>query len=255
MPYTPPAQQQSSDAFNSSYASSPPLSRSHSYLSSQVLAPQSPPATGRPSYLPRSISSSAYLSKHRRSPSASKLPDLRMVNPPAVKDRDSAYFASPQPSGLSSRGRIRSPPPVNTSLVHTGSIISPPESLHNSSDEEDNARGRGRELENLAELQAAIRTIEQRKDGSPTATDEISDRTRSNPDLPQPNGDGSLRQHETSADPPRPPLSKEARRISHSRSSTDSSLVLMWYHMTKLLSPRNPTDLSPTKMRTTLRTP
>jgi hypothetical protein len=61
---------------------------------------------------------------------------------------------------------------TDDSKLPSGAVISPPDSAQNSSDEEVLEMGgsRGRQLENLAELQAAIRTIEQRKGSSPTRT-------------------------------------------------------------------------------------
>ena len=115
-------------------------------------------------------------------------------------------------------GSLRqSPPPSNHALIPTGMTISPPDSAHNSSDEEDNRRGRGRprlEAENLKELQAAISGIEQRRESSPNRTGDTKPPTTSN----------NIASHDFAADG-RPPLSKEARKISHSRSSTDSNIV------------------------------
>lgn len=108
--------------------------------------------------------------------------------------------------------------------------MSPPESLQNSSDDEETNRGRGRELENLAELQAAIRIIEQRKEGSPTGRDDGTKKARMALDLIIPEPDKPVQQNSKSSDPQRPPLSKEARKISHSRSSTDSNIVLEMAH-------------------------
>lgn len=93
--------------------------------------------------------------------------------------------------------------------------ISPPESTHNSDDED--LRGRSRELEqeNLAELQAVIRSLRgERKSGSPV----------------RPHGRGSLNGKAASegsspSDESRPPLSGAQRKISHSRSTTDSNIV------------------------------
>lgn len=125
-------------------------------------------------------------------------------------------------------GSLRqSPPPANNLLIPTGATISPPESAHNSSDDEDIYRRRGRELENLEELQEAIKAIEQRREGSPNRTKDEILKARlalegvlplasdNHPDVP-PN----------SADSSRPPLSREARKISHSRSSTESNIKI-----------------------------
>ena len=127
-------------------------------------------------------------------------------------------------------GSLRqSPPPVNNALIPTGAMISPPESSHNSSDDEENARGRSRELENLAELQAAIRNIEQRKASSPERHDE--ERAGDRPDLglqiPKVSSEliKSFSADDLARQGQRPPLSKEARKISHSRSSTDGNVL------------------------------
>lgn len=94
--------------------------------------------------------------------------------------------------------------------------ISPPESNSNSDDEE--VRGRSRELEkeNLAELQAAIRGIRgERKSGSPIRTQpevKVNHKAAS---------EGSSPAEET-----RLPLSTSQKRVSHSRSNTDSNIVI-----------------------------
>lgn len=113
-------------------------------------------------------------------------------------------------------GSLRqSPPPRTNGLIPQGMTISPPESTHNSDDEE--VRGRSRELEkeNLAELQAAIRGIRgERKSGSPVRTqDTVKVRGKSASEGSSPT-EGS-----------RPPLSTSQRKISHSRSNTDSNIV------------------------------
>jgi hypothetical protein len=125
-------------------------------------------------------------------------------------------------------GSLRqSPPPRNNALIPTGATISPPESSHNSSDEEEPKRGRGRDLDNLAELQEAIRIIGQRKESSPNRGDDESRRATTALDLIIPQLDKSLSTpNNTSTESSRPPLSREARKISHSRSSTDSNIVL-----------------------------
>lgn len=139
-------------------------------------------------------------------------------------------------SRLDPHGSLRqSPPPVNNALIPTGATLSPPDSSHNSSDEEDNTnRVRGRALENLAELQAAIRIIELRKEGSPTRADEEAEKARINDAIKdlQHSQSTSIHLH-TSLDSPRLPLSREARKITHSRSSTDSNIVLDLSHHTQ----------------------
>lgn len=67
----------------------------------------------------------------------------------------------------------QSPPPVtDEAQLPAGAVISPPDSTQNSSDDEDTKSSRGRQLENLAELQAAIRIIEQHRESSPSRTAE-----------------------------------------------------------------------------------
>ena len=151
---------------------------------------------------------------------------------------DTVANAFAEPSRLDPHGSIRqSPPPVNNQLMPTGAMISPPDSSNNSSDDEEMSRGRGRELENLAELQAAIRIIEQRKEGSPTGKNDDSKKARVALDLVIPSSDKSSKPSNTSTESQKLPLSKEARKISHSRSSTDSNIVLDVAHQTQSLLP------------------
>ena len=213
MPYTPPSQQSPA----ASQSSSPPLSRSHSYLVGQTLAPARP---DRPL-------SSSYLSRHRRSPSISKNEDT--TQSPAMNLGLTATVGDDERKKrkkVDPHGSLRqSPPPVNQLLIPTGATISPPESSHSSSDEEP-SRGRAWDLENLAALQAMVRTIPQRKSGSPTRRAEEARQTMAL-DLVVPYLDKTLQvPSNTPADPPGPPLSREARKISHSRSSTDPNSVL-----------------------------
>ena len=220
MPYTPPSQQSPA----TSGLSSPVLSRSHSYLKGQQQSLSQPPSATRPG-LPRSSNSSSYLLKHRRSPSISKTEENAQS---LFSYGDSSGDAYDDHRMVDPHGSLRqSPPPKNNALIPTGATISPPESCHNSSDDEEPNRGRGRDLENLAELQAAIRIIEQRKESSPNRGNEESRRASMALDLIVPQQDRSLSTpNNTSAESSRPPLSREARKISHSRSSTDSNIVL-----------------------------
>ncbi|KIV92041.1 hypothetical protein PV10_06516 [Exophiala mesophila] len=207
MPYTPPAQLSPA----ASKQSSPTVSRSHSYIKGQFLSPELPSSAGRPNP-PRSNGSSSYLTKHRRSPSLNDVRNEVLHNGEAYDENGS----------FDPHGSLRkSPPPVTNSLIPAGMTISPPDSSHNSSDDEDAPdRGRSRDFElgaDLKELQAAIRSIEQRKEGSPNRHNDLK------------NTDIDLQANGTSQQPKpeivRPPLSYEARKISHSRSNTDSSIV------------------------------
>ncbi|KIW14862.1 hypothetical protein PV08_07647 [Exophiala spinifera] len=206
MPYTPPTHQSPA----SSNQSSPTPSRSHSYIKGQFLSPDLPATSGRPN-LPRSSGSSTYLTKHRRSPSLNDAHNDVLYNGESYEENGI----------LDPYGSIRqSPPPASNSLIPAGMTISPPDSSHNSSDDEESeSRGRPRDLElgNLEALQAAIRSLEQRKTGSPTR------QKNDKPETTDPQVDDRGASDNSAVR--RPPLSQEARKISHSRSSTDSNIV------------------------------
>ena len=108
------------------------------------------------------------------------------------------------------------------------SAISPPDSNQNSSDDDEGRkRGRVRDLKNLAELQAAIRTIEQRRMSSPDVTGNETKKAGFTIGHDVPRLNTSAKEFgEQATSSPRPPLSEGARKISHSRSSTDSSAFL-----------------------------
>lgn len=175
------------------------------------------------------------MTMHRRSPSASKLPrDPPSAEQSSTTNGDTQANAPGGPKTLDPHASIRQPPsPLDNSLRPVGAMISPPESSQNSSDDEEVNGGRGRDLENLAELQAAIRTIEQRKESSPDGTHDGAKKGRMALDIAIPASDMSLLHNSTSSHPRRPPLSKEARKVSHSRSSTDSHIVLDAAHQTR----------------------
>ena len=103
---------------------------------------------------------------------------------------------------------------------------SPPVSPQTSSDDDaSTTRGRGRDVAKLAELQAAIRIIEQHRAGSPdTQGIEATKKARLTLGLPLRQTDPSNK--EKPSKPILSPglrLSAEARKISHSRSTTDAS--------------------------------
>lgn len=89
-----------------------------------------------------------------------------------------------------------------------GAIISPPESAPNSSDEE--VPSKPRDGPRLEELEAAVRSIEQRRVSSPERQ----------PADEKPSSSATPAAH-AGKPPTRPPLSREARKISHSRSFTE----------------------------------
>ncbi|KAK8081281.1 hypothetical protein PG996_000062 [Apiospora saccharicola] len=179
MPYTPPSYRSPA----SSAPSSPTVSRRSSF---QGTSPASPNQS-RPS-LPRSAS---YLTKHRRTPSVSagsgaassysangSTPD---ITPPGTSDdlkgmADAASIATA--AAHFNAGPVRqSPPPVTDGrLMPAGAIISPPDSQTSSEDEGTGGDDtRGREIENLRELQDAISAIPQHRASSPDRTSSPGD--------------------------------------------------------------------------------
>lgn len=135
--------------------------------------------------------------------------------PPGTADRDNADLTN-----LMASGALReSPPPVvEGNQMPVGAILSPPESTQNSSDDEED-KSRGRTLENLAELQAAIRIIEQHRSSSPTT--QAGDIARANKALtPLVTDDKPSTEHmERSVGP-------AGRKILHARSNTDSAVFI-----------------------------
>ena len=139
-------------------------------------------------------------------------------------------------------GSIRqSPPPINHASIPRGATLSPPESSHNSSDDEEVDRCRGRRLENLAELQEAIRNIPQRRERSlDRALDEIQKTRLALEGIALRDADNHPNLPPNSIDTSRPPLSREARKISHSKSSTETSIHFDG-HMGSQTMPHSPT--------------
>ena len=210
MPYTPPSQRSPA----ASRPETPALSRSQSHVK-----PSSSPgySTGPRPGLPRSCSSASYLQLHRRSPSLAQQRSAAPSTPDATPSNDRF---NERDGGATSSSLKQSPPPVNELKIPTGAVMSPPDSALNSSDEEDTSkRGRERELENLAELQAAVSVIEQHREGSPNRLEEAKRRARLALGLKLPLR--NVEPDETSS----PPLSQEARKISHSRSQTETAFA------------------------------
>lgn len=203
MPYTPPSQQSPA----SSKPTSPAISRSASYHED---GPRSP-SIGRPT--PPRSNSASYLHRERRSPSITKSDGA----PPTPLEAPDSHI---QAADFAHNGSVRqSPPPVNNLLIPTGAMLSPPDSSENSdgSDGDESANHgheRGRELDsrNWDELHAAVRLIDQRREGSPERSGRPSEsKTKSEPvsQISSPTA-----------------LTKEARKISHSRSSTETAIVI-----------------------------
>ena len=109
----------------------------------------------------------------------------------------------------------QSPPPVNNLRIPTGAVISPPDSGESSDDGSDGSahNERGRELErNWDELKHAVHLIDQKREGSPDRIGVPLSR--------QPNSEP----HSQTTSPTA--LTAEARKISHSRSSTETSIII-----------------------------
>lgn len=161
-------------------------------------------------------SSSHYLHKHRRSPTLPKMTSLAGSEPLKPNAGDTQVDPSVCEQDKTSGKNCQRYP--TRSILTTGTVISPPESSQNSSDDEVNAeRGRFRELANLAELQEAIRIIEQHRAMSPDRTNEESRKARKMLGL----DDASKQQPSLLEESPRLPLSAGARKISHTRSNTE----------------------------------
>lgn len=222
MPYTPPAAQSPA----ASRPETPSLSRTNSYNKDQHQDTAS---------LPHSSSSRAYLSKHRRSPSTKTAPfhtepTTPSATPPEkrrpdIDDEERKHIPTSNPR-LSPTDRREVPTEPSPS-------VSP---LSSSDDEATARRGRAREVANVAELQAAIAIIEQHRAGSPDETEE-TEKARITLGLPPSRLDLSNRGNSSKPDfSPCLPLSAGARKISHSRSSTDTSAFFDF--------PRNKVDRS-----------
>ncbi|KAL9614432.1 MAG: hypothetical protein Q9167_001103 [Letrouitia subvulpina] len=218
MPYTPPASQSpvASKTITPSPSETPPhvgsqQENTHRHGSNSKLQ------------LPHSSSSRAYLSKHRRSPSISKTASFVPSVPTSAGgvshnistgNKDEPGYFAPGIGG-------------NFLLSDSGKSGSSSTSLNSSDDEVQTRGGRIRDPPNLAELQAAIAIIEQHREGSPNRDPGQRLKARATLGLDGLRIDSSNK--ESSAGP-RPsstqPLSATARKISHSRSSTDVSALL-----------------------------
>ncbi|KAI4120838.1 MAG: hypothetical protein LQ338_006729 [Usnochroma carphineum] len=200
MPYTPPSHR--------SPVASEPTTPAHSSSGSSQ-------QTSKPA-LPRS--SSSYLNRHRRSPSLNKPTASFSIGPEDNKDEtanESARAGDAKPNGAVTASNVdKEFPQLPCS--------------QNSSDEDDHTRdGRMRDPTMLAELQAAIKLIEQVRESSPERVSEERIKARATLGLGLPRIDPQAKEHAANPDLKAPlPLSAAARKISHSRSSTDISALL-----------------------------
>ncbi|KAI5246636.1 hypothetical protein E4T47_00488 [Aureobasidium subglaciale] len=203
MPYTPPSHQSPA----SSRTTSPVMSRSSSFSAQAEASGTRSPASPRPA-LPRSVSSTTYLNKQRRGPSISQQLESAGL-PQSPVDDDSATVRQVE-GVISNNGSIRqSPSPVNNLLIPTGAILSPPDSSENSDGEDASEAPRGRNSfsHTWGELEQAVRSIELKREGSPA---------RNGVSFSEP----TTTIHSPTA------LSATARKISHSRSSTETAIII-----------------------------
>jgi hypothetical protein len=142
-------------------------------------------------------------------------------DPIVLISNDAVTDAAPQDFNKS-RSVKQSPPPLNNLRIPTGAVISPPDSSENSDGDENSAGAeRGRELEkNWQQLQIAVRSLPQQRDGSPEKTPTIETPATETPAPLQ-----TVSEPVTQVTSPNA-LSQEARKISHSRSSTETKIML-----------------------------
>lgn len=161
----------------------------------------------------RSYSSTSYTRRHRRSPSICK----STVHSTPESTSEPASRLSPT---IDPNASLRqSPPPLNNAVIPPGAVMSPPESAPNSSDEESPyPKGQGIKFE---ELEAAVRSIEQRKESSPEAEKMGPAEVLGTEAQPS----SSLVIPIKEIKPNHLRLSKEARKIAHSRSATETAII------------------------------
>lgn len=159
------------------------------------------------------MSSSSYLRKHRRSPSVTNVCDAAPPTSAETRARNT------QVSDFAPNGSVRqSPPPVNNLPMPTGAVTTPPDSAESSDNDDQSQASRGRETERahakaeLQELQKAVRAINLKRESSPDKA-------------------GMETAHSTASEPVSQStsptaLSQEARKISHSRSSTETKIII-----------------------------
>ncbi|KAF7564017.1 hypothetical protein G7046_g153 [Stylonectria norvegica] len=193
MPYTPPKHR--------SPASSAPNSPDASRRSSLQ--------TGNRPSLPRSAS---YLTKHRRTPSASAVSDgsVGTLTPQGTSEDLKGMVSTTSPSVR------QSPPPMTDNQgMPNGAIISPPDSASSGSDDEGTPKIRGRNLSKLKDLREAVSQIPQQRTPSP-------ERKYEN-DAEQDSRQAVHFSFSTSA---LGDMARSGRRISHIRSATEPHTIV-----------------------------
>jgi Carbohydrate/starch-binding module (family 21) len=213
MPYTPPSQRSPA----ASASTTPNLSRRSSH---QPAHPVAPLLQSTRSELPRSTS---YLTRHRRTPSVKTTSFTASSSTSEPTPPGTADSEDNDSNRIKTTNSLRqSPPPVtDDASIPSGAVLSPPDSVQNSSDEEDKARRR--ELSNLAELQAAIKNIRQHRESSPNrqAISVVKANQVLTLHMPSKVVDISPTPEEVERS-----LSQGPRKISHTRSNTDSSVFI-----------------------------
>lgn len=126
-------------------------------------------------------------------------------------------------STLATNGSIRqSPPPLNNLLIPTGAIISPPDSSENSDGDETDKphRGHGQQEPDgsWGELQQAVRSMNFKRESSPERQEQRTAPTPQTEEKPTSEPTTTIVSPNT--------LSPEARKISHSRSSTETAIAI-----------------------------
>jgi Carbohydrate/starch-binding module (family 21) len=110
---------------------------------------------------------------------------------------------------------------TDDSQIPAGAVISPPDSPQNSSDDED-TKDRGRKLENEAALRAAVRVIEQHREGSPNRTAEQIGKANQHLTLIMP----SKAEDKPTVDHVEKATAQTLRKIAHNRSNTESAAFI-----------------------------
>lgn len=228
MPYTPPARSPANSTTHSENPS-PAASRRSSYQQSHYTPAPRPE-------LPRSTS---YLTRHRRTPSVKSTAFAPTLDPtpPGTADGEKGPSHDTNSCLTASSSLRQSPPPItNETKMPIGVVMSPPDSTQNS-DEEDNGR-RGRNVENLEELQAAIRVIEQHRESSPLRTSsEVQRLTHAISLLPikdtKDTKDKPTSEHNGTSHPP--------RKLQHHRSSTETVFLDLRSNHNNPSAPETPT--------------
>ncbi|KAG8531408.1 uncharacterized protein KY384_003037 [Bacidia gigantensis] len=213
MPYTPPSHRSPA----ASQSGTPPL-RVSTQTATGSQNENNLSHGSRPS--PSRSTSQAYLHKHRRSPSVSKPTAALAGQATSETNGLDSQYSHAQEFGDSSTSLAHHTHSKNSGINGLGGGTESPAS---SGDEESAHRGWSSDAKSLAELHAAIRGIDIHRQGSPEPEEGQSRAdTMSKPTKPSLNQPADVKVSDSIL-PHTPPLSSGARKISHSRSTTDAS--------------------------------